>query len=555
MADVQQLIQQGVEAARAGNKAQARELFQQATDTDMNNERAWLWLATVTDDPQEKRIHIENVLHINPDNDRAQQMLLQLDSAGGNAKQQANELAPGVSRSRVMLIGGVSLVVWLALLITLIVIGGNRRGNFREMVSATAQVIALAQATQTEQVLAETATSEAVTATAAIFAQETATATAQIALTERADGAELGMLGSNNALPPTWTPTPDDGGPELLVTPTPLESELPRGSLAGQILVGWGGLDRLNRGYTPITAYQLDIDSERQLGEIIVNNVDINPANGQELVYTVYYPETFGFGIEISNLTVTSRRLLSTTWQPLDQISETQQISFSPDGSKLVFIAPVSRDFNVIRQVFLLDLNFTPAPNVSPLRPMTNDFANYSDPAISPDNSRIIAIKEDPQSLDPGPDLVVIEVDGGLQTPLKPDGSQTIEENPEWVLPDGNEIAYAGRVAGEASTFDIIRLNLNNPDAPAQFLSRDPLINENNPVFSPDGRFMAFADDRSGVFNIFVQELATGQVYQITNDNDNDNFPGGWFQPDVVPPRGAVVLPTPIIVQEADPES
>jgi thioredoxin-like negative regulator of GroEL len=64
---IQEMIREGVEAARAGDKEKARRLFQQVTEQDMNNERGWLWLATVTDDLEEKRVYIENVLYINPD--------------------------------------------------------------------------------------------------------------------------------------------------------------------------------------------------------------------------------------------------------------------------------------------------------------------------------------------------------------------------------------------------------------------------------------------------------------------------------------------------------
>jgi len=446
----------------------------------------------------------------------------------------------------VYLFGGGAVVVWLALLVLFIFIGMNRRSNFEAMVAATSQAVANLQATQTEQIIGETATADVVTSTAIAAATGTALAIPSATPTD--------------PFPATWTPTPLPADFVPTATPpsgivptiTPLAAELPREELAGNLLVGWGGLDSLSRGYLPIMAYQLDTGNQRQLGDILINNVDINPANGEELIYTVYYPETFAFGIELSNLTVTSRRLINNTWEPLDAIIETQQVSFSPDGSKLVFIAPVTRDFNVVNQMFLLDLNFTPQPNVSPLRPMTNDLANYSSPSLSPDNTRIVAVKEDPQAFDPGPDLVVIEVDGGLQTPLKVDGSQTIEENPTWILPEGNEIAYAGQVGDEAANFDIIRLNPNNPDAPAQFLARNPEHNANYPVFSPDGRFMAFADDRGGAYNIFILEIATNEVYQITNDNQDDQFPGGWYQPNAVDPRGQTALPTPIITGGED---
>jgi Flp pilus assembly protein TadD len=39
--NVQDLLKQGIEAAREGQKAEAREFFQQVIELDEKNERAW----------------------------------------------------------------------------------------------------------------------------------------------------------------------------------------------------------------------------------------------------------------------------------------------------------------------------------------------------------------------------------------------------------------------------------------------------------------------------------------------------------------------------------
>jgi len=48
---------------------------------------------------------------------------------------------------------------------------------------------------------------------------------------------------------------------------------------------------------------------------------------------------------------------------------------------------------------------------------------------------------------------------------------------------------------------------------------------QTDPALSPDGRFLAFASDRSGNFDIWVQPVAGGNPVQITNEPDADTQP------------------------------
>lgn len=50
---------------------------------------------------------------------------------------------------------------------------------------------------------------------------------------------------------------------------------------------------------------------------------------------------------------------------------------------------------------------------------------------------------------------------------------------------------------------------------------------ERDPCVSPDGRYLYFSSDRTGIFNVYRMELATGEVEQITN------VVGGAFAPSV----------------------
>jgi Tol biopolymer transport system component/predicted Ser/Thr protein kinase len=77
------------------------------------------------------------------------------------------------------------------------------------------------------------------------------------------------------------------------------------------------------------------------------------------------------------------------------------------------------------------------------------------------------------------------------------------------------------------------------PQAPAQRtltrLTFDPGL-QSNPTFSPDGQFIAYSSDRSGNFDIWVQQISGGNPVQVTNNPAHD------WQPDWSPDGKQIVL-------------
>lgn len=65
---IESLLEKGIEAAQAEEKARARDIFFHVIELDEHNERAWLWLSSVVATESDKEICLENVLAINPDN-------------------------------------------------------------------------------------------------------------------------------------------------------------------------------------------------------------------------------------------------------------------------------------------------------------------------------------------------------------------------------------------------------------------------------------------------------------------------------------------------------
>jgi hypothetical protein len=86
-ANVDGMVREGISAYRAGRKDEARALLLRATEIDQYNEQAWLWLSAVVESPEEQRTCLENVLTINPNNERAQQGIEMLSQKGAGARQ------------------------------------------------------------------------------------------------------------------------------------------------------------------------------------------------------------------------------------------------------------------------------------------------------------------------------------------------------------------------------------------------------------------------------------------------------------------------------------
>ncbi|MFL5802299.1 MAG: tetratricopeptide repeat protein [Roseiflexaceae bacterium] len=71
MAESDTILQLGIDAAREGNRDEARNLFSLLTRQEPGNLQAWLWLAGVADSPDERRVALERVLELDPTNDMA----------------------------------------------------------------------------------------------------------------------------------------------------------------------------------------------------------------------------------------------------------------------------------------------------------------------------------------------------------------------------------------------------------------------------------------------------------------------------------------------------
>jgi len=72
---IEKLLRQGIAAANAGRRREARRYLSMVLDEDARNETAWLWLAWLARDPHHTLIYLNQVLTINPENFQAQAAL------------------------------------------------------------------------------------------------------------------------------------------------------------------------------------------------------------------------------------------------------------------------------------------------------------------------------------------------------------------------------------------------------------------------------------------------------------------------------------------------
>jgi acylaminoacyl-peptidase len=118
-------------------------------------------------------------------------------------------------------------------------------------------------------------------------------------------------------------------------------------------------------------------------------------------------------------------------------------------------------------------------------------------------------------------------------TPSKPFG----DENEFTFAPDGQSIVFSARVAGQSepwsTNFDLFRTNGLSGDGTFENLTVDNEATDTGPVFSPDGRTLAWrAMARPGFesdkYSVFLRDMETGQVRQIAANWDRSAYSLQW---------------------------
>ncbi len=94
-------FKQAVAAFKDGRREEARDLLMDIVDKDERHEQAWLYLSALVETVEEQQICLENVLEINPNNDRARKGLEkvkeQIAARAQDELPSANDMSSGLS--------------------------------------------------------------------------------------------------------------------------------------------------------------------------------------------------------------------------------------------------------------------------------------------------------------------------------------------------------------------------------------------------------------------------------------------------------------------------
>lgn len=519
---VEQLLREGIAAARAGDRATARAKLREVVALDQHNEKGWFWLASVAETLEERRICLGNVVVINPNNEKAKQMLEQISySTISSPFSESDAAQDKASLIRTAAIVGGVLVVLLILVILLL-------GSGEE--TPTPTLAALANETPNES-------------------QQTATAAAIapfITQTAEAEGTRRARL-APPTLPPTWTPSPTPtprGGP----SPTPLPS-LPF-TLEGRLIVQYG--TPLTRdGYLPLFLYDLASGEMTLLTPRERGDFGRFVPDGRRFIYARLVsgarPQLL---FRMANLNGSQPQELSAFWRNQPPLSDQAMLSIARNGEGLVFIArSVIAENDPTPDVYYLPLRLTapsrPVPTETPTleggdttpapeptlellqvrRVTARESGVNTWAAISPDGTQIAFVSDRTDIGGDGHDIYVVPVNETFspERALTNDGNALVESGVAW-SPDGRQLVFAAG-APNSRRSDLFLID-------ADGTNRRVLVEDFGecvrPVWSPDGRHVVFASNRNGKWELYVVEVASGEIYQLTQTPEDVIMPTDW---------------------------
>ncbi len=85
------MLVRGIAAARAGDDAEAIRLLRRVTELEPGNVEAWVWRASVAENPADKKAFLEEALALDPDNLEAKLALERITELEGELAERVNE--------------------------------------------------------------------------------------------------------------------------------------------------------------------------------------------------------------------------------------------------------------------------------------------------------------------------------------------------------------------------------------------------------------------------------------------------------------------------------
>lgn len=242
---------------------------------------------------------------------------------------------------------------------------------------------------------------------------------------------------------------------------------------------------------------------------------DLDPAfsaNGKKIVF-VSRGDT-NFEIYTMNADGSGQKNIS------NDVADDTAPAFSPDGKRVVFASDRTAAENPTGDQEI----FTMKPDGTDLRQLTANDADDDLPVYAP-NGRKIAFTTD---RDGNEEIYTMDASGGNPVNLTQDPGD--DGRPDW-SPDGKKIVFQRLLPEEppstAFSTEVFVMKANGDD---QTRLTSNTVDDSLPVFSPDGRQIAFHSSRDGNAEIYRMKL-DGSLQTMVSDETS----GGSFIPDWQP--------------------
>jgi TolB protein len=191
----------------------------------------------------------------------------------------------------------------------------------------------------------------------------------------------------------------------------------------------------------------------------------------------------------------------------VERLTDERSGSFDPTvhGQRVVFVSSREGD----AEIYSIDLK------TRALRRLTWSRGVDMSPRLSPDGKRIAYVSHR-QGV---PRIYVMQSDGSRPHALGPLPDRVLEQaGPRW-SPSGDAIAFIERKRGKA-TVRVVDANEGTPIGESGRRGVDQ-----TPAWSPDGRHLVFASDRSGHQDLYVMRRDGTRLQRLTHHRAHDWLP------------------------------
>ena len=202
--------------------------------------------------------------------------------------------------------------------------------------------------------------------------------------------------------------------------------------------------------------------------------------------------------------------------------------SWSPDGKRIAFTSRRDGPFNF--EVYVMDADG------SNLQNLTNNPRDDRNPSWSPYGAHIVFSArrkghfENKFSITH--EVYVMNVDGENQRRLTENRNN--DWDPVW-SPDGKRIAFEADRKGNLEKFDIYVMDA---DGGNQHNLTQHRAWDGSPSWSPDGARIVFDSERDGNYDIYVMDADGGNLQNLTDHPRGDFSPHWYTPPFAVSPAG-----------------